>query len=374
MILCCDLFFDRALQSIGKNAPGVGFDFEMLAGVGISNTPLQGFLDVGVRRTKRVGGFGIEWDVEMHTCLTEIAGLQVPGIDGFEEHRKIFETFEGAIGSTRDDLMKIGRFVELTDRFQRGGIGWVQAQGIGEMDFRQADVRIDRDGIERFLCVVELDCEVAAIVVQADALLDDGGAGGIAVESFEKCQGFRGVFKMTERFGFEPEVEVDLVFLGEILDEIGHFDEVFADEGFIGVKGFVGAWKGGDRSARAFRGDLGDDLEKVLGVKHSLLAGPIGLEDFFLHRSAVKRAVGESVDGENHAVIRGEPIFEMLQLIALKQLSRRACRKPQADGIRLVGRLVTGSQEPIPHRKDMLFKSMQSFQPGFGGVDVGAVA
>ncbi len=98
--------------------------------------------------------------------------------------------------------MEIGRFVELTDRFQRRRIGGVQAQGVGEMDFRQANVRTDRDGVERFLGIVELDGEMAAIVVQADALLEESGVGGIAVESFEKRQGFRGVFKMTEWFGF----------------------------------------------------------------------------------------------------------------------------------------------------------------------------
>ncbi|MFN9408072.1 MAG: hypothetical protein ACK6AY_02005 [Akkermansiaceae bacterium] len=114
--------------------------------------------------------------------------------------------------------MEIRRLVELTDRLQSGGIGGVQTQGVGEMDFRQADARIDRDGVERFFRIIELDREVAAIVVQADALLDDGGAGGIEVEALEKCQGFRGVFKMTERFRFETEVEVDLMFLRQILD------------------------------------------------------------------------------------------------------------------------------------------------------------
>lgn len=31
--------------------------------------------------------------------------------------------------------MKIGRLVELADRFERAGIGGVQAQGVGEMNF-----------------------------------------------------------------------------------------------------------------------------------------------------------------------------------------------------------------------------------------------
>lgn len=239
MILCGDLLLDRTLEGVGEDAPSIGFDFEMLAGVGMFYAPMQGFLDVGVSGTERVGGFGVERDVEMHTSLAEITELQGSGIDGFEEHREIFETLERAIGSTRDDLMKIRRLVELTDRFERGGIGGVQAQGVGEMNFRQADVRVDRYGVERFFGIVELDGEMAAIVVQADALLDEVGVGGIAVESLIKCQGFRGVFKMAKRFGFKAEVEVDLVFLGEILDEIGHFDEVFADDGFIGMEGLV---------------------------------------------------------------------------------------------------------------------------------------
>ena len=74
----------------------------MLAGGWISNTPIQRFLDVGVGGTKRARGLGIERDVEMDACLFEIAGLQVSGIDGFEEYGEIFKTFERAIGSTRD--------------------------------------------------------------------------------------------------------------------------------------------------------------------------------------------------------------------------------------------------------------------------------
>ena len=107
----------------------------MFAGVGMRHAPTQSFLDVGVGRTERVGGFGVEGDVEMDTGLAEIAGLQVSGIDGFEEHRKIFEALERAIESTCDDLVEIGRLVELADRFERGRVGGVQSQGVGEMDF-----------------------------------------------------------------------------------------------------------------------------------------------------------------------------------------------------------------------------------------------
>ncbi len=49
-----------------------------------------------------------------------------------------------------------------------------------------------------------------------------------------------------------------------------------------------------------------------MGVFDPFQAHPIGLEDFFLHRSPVKCAVGEAVDGENHAVVGREPIFEAL--------------------------------------------------------------
>ena len=59
---------------------------------------------MGVGGAERVGGFCIERDVEMHTCFSEIAGLQGSRIDGFEEHGEIFETFEGAIGSAFDQI------------------------------------------------------------------------------------------------------------------------------------------------------------------------------------------------------------------------------------------------------------------------------
>ena len=116
----------------------------------------------------------------------EISRLGFSGINRLKKHRQIFEPLKRSIRTLCDDLMEIGWLVEFTNRFQRNRIRGVQTQSVGEVDFRQADLRIDRDRIEGLLCVVELDRKMAAIVVQANALLDDGWTRCISLEAFEK--------------------------------------------------------------------------------------------------------------------------------------------------------------------------------------------
>ena len=41
-----DLFLDRALEVLRKDAPGVGLDLEVIAGGGMPAAPGEGFLDV----------------------------------------------------------------------------------------------------------------------------------------------------------------------------------------------------------------------------------------------------------------------------------------------------------------------------------------
>lgn len=94
MILSSDLLFDGALQGIWQHSPSICLYLEMLTGAWISNTPTQGFFDVGVGRTEWARGFCIQRDVEMHACLVEIAGLHVSGIDCLKEQGEIFEAFE----------------------------------------------------------------------------------------------------------------------------------------------------------------------------------------------------------------------------------------------------------------------------------------
>ena len=87
---------------------------------------------------------------------------------------------------------------------------------------------------------------MAGVVVEADAAFDEGGVAGKIAEALEEGEGFRGVFKMAERFGFESEVEVFAGLLGQIFDEMGAFFEVSKDFLLVAVEGFVGAGEGRD--------------------------------------------------------------------------------------------------------------------------------
>lgn len=62
------------------------------------------------------------------------------------------------------------------------------------------------------VAVVELEREVAGVVVDADMFFDRIGievlSGTPGEKAFEKSEGFLGVFEVAQWFGFEAEVKV----------------------------------------------------------------------------------------------------------------------------------------------------------------------
>ena len=98
------------------------------------------------------------------------------------------------------------------------------------MDFRKADVREVRNRVQGCGSFVELDGEVARIEIQADAIPDDFWRICRVVKSLEKRESLGGVLEMTERFRFEAEVKIDLVFLRKIFDEPREFREIGTDD------------------------------------------------------------------------------------------------------------------------------------------------
>ena len=75
-------------------------------------------------------------------------------------------------GLIDDDLMEVGGFVEGFDGFEGVGVGWVEGEGGGEVDLGDAEAGV-AEGIEGGGAVVEFEGEVAGVVVDADALVDD---------------------------------------------------------------------------------------------------------------------------------------------------------------------------------------------------------
>ena len=115
-----DLISQRFLELIGKDAPGVGFDFEVRTGFGM-------FLEVGERcfgviegRGEGRKGFGVKWNVEMDPAFGRCGDAVEVG--------KIFEAGEW-IG-VENNLVEIGRFVKLTDGFEGLGVLRVEGKGV----------------------------------------------------------------------------------------------------------------------------------------------------------------------------------------------------------------------------------------------------
>ena len=71
-----------------------------------------------------------------------------------------------------DELVQVGGFVELFDGFDGGLIVEVECEGVGEVDFGDAQAGV-AEGIERLAAVVEFDGEVTGVVVDAKAALDE---------------------------------------------------------------------------------------------------------------------------------------------------------------------------------------------------------
>jgi len=253
-------------------------------------------------------------------------------VDGGEEEWEIHEAAEGAVEVFGDDLVEVGRFVEATYGIDGLWVARIERKGVGKVDFGEADV-VFQEGIECEGGVVEFDGEVAAVEVQTDSLGEAGWCGFFRVQAMEERDGFRGVFEVAEGFGFEAQVEIDLVGLGQLIDVGGEFDQVFADEGFVGGKGFVGARECGDGATGGFRCDLGDDLEEILGVGDAFVGCPVREEDLLFDASAVEGAVGEAVDGEDAAVVRFEPVFEFLEILVLEKFVGGDGGEAQADGV-----------------------------------------
>lgn len=221
---------------------------------------------------------------------------------------------------------------------------------------------------ERAGGVLVLEGEVAGIVIHADAAADGVWVRGLVEEELEEFEGLGGVFEMAEGLRFEAEVEIDGGGGGEFIDERRDFQQGW--DGIEGgcLEGFEGGGEGGDGAAAGGRGEGGEDGEEVAGVGEAFGPGPIGLIDFFLHAGAVEIAVGETVDGEDRAIVTVEPVAEAREGVAVEEFAGGAGGQAEADGVGFAG----GADE-FADGEGVGFEGAERFLPAFGGVDVGAI-
>ena len=268
-----------------------------------------------------------------------------------------------------DDLVEIDGLVETAEPFdvlrrrrelQRGT----------QVQLAQADARIVNAG-ERIGGFFELDGEMAAVVVHADAP-EEGRVAAVTVEiEPEKLQGLAAGLEQAERLRFQAEVQVVARGLAEPLDVLAaRFQVVENGVEFIGpdAEFLVRAGQGADAAAHAGRQQSGEDVEEQVGVVEPLARRPVGPEDLFLHPCSVEGAVGESVDGKDVAVVFLEPALEGRKRAGLRQFPRRNRAEPEADSV--------GSSrgDPLPHAQGVFAQPAPCLLPAFAAVDVGAVA
>ncbi len=124
-VLGADLVGEGLLELVGKDAPGVGFDFEVGAGFGVFLEIGEGGFGVIKSGGKGGEGLGVKGDVEVNAPFGR-GGVAI-------KFGEVSEAGEG--GGIQDDLVKVSRFVELADGLEGFGVLRVEGEGVGEVDF-----------------------------------------------------------------------------------------------------------------------------------------------------------------------------------------------------------------------------------------------
>ena len=95
--------------------------------------------------------------------------------------------------------MEVGGLVKLADGLKCGRVLRVKGEGIREVDFRDAETGCG-EGLEGVVAVVELEGEVAGVVVNSDVLVEAVSAKTFLLTPCEKAlkkgDGFGGVFEV----------------------------------------------------------------------------------------------------------------------------------------------------------------------------------
>ena len=81
------------------------------------------------------------------------------------EFRKVLQAGEWC--GVENDLVKVGRFVELLNRQECLIVLRVEREGVGEMDFGNTKTRVS-EGFEGLMAVIKFEGEVTSVVVDAD--------------------------------------------------------------------------------------------------------------------------------------------------------------------------------------------------------------
>jgi hypothetical protein len=363
-----ELIDDRMLfEGGGEDFPGIGFHLEMLAQPGVLPDFVEDTGDVVRGGLENAVGCGVERDVEVDApFVVELGTVQ----RGEQRLVEVGVAHQFAVGPTFDHLMEIDGIDEGLEG-KPGPRGGVEAERIGEMDLGDADAG-PSETADGFGGVFVFDGEMAAVVIDAEVGIDAEIAGMITAETIKEPGGFVGGFEVATGFGFESEMKVVAGGAGQLFEEDGELMELIAGDpfgAFIQAESLEGDRDGGDGAlgGGVLRKETGEDLEQASGVVETFGPGPVGGIDLFLHPGAVEAAEGESIDGEDGALMEAEPALEGGEGGGLGQFTGSEVAETETDGERTVGSNAAFDGEGV------LFEGGEGLGPGFTPMDVGAI-
>ncbi len=148
---------------------------------------------------------------------------------------------------------------------------------------------------------------------------------------FEEFDRFRSVLEDAVRFGFDVQMDEDVVARSDVDERLSDLHDIPSHRfpharSCRGHPRFVGEGCRGHAAVHACRQELRENLNEVQRVLHARGIAPVGRVDVGLHRRAVKRAERKAVDDCNVQPFAIEKRPELGQPIAGEQLACLPCR------------------------------------------------
>ena len=368
VVLSGELINDGVLlQGTGQDFPRVRFHLEMVAQAGLAADFVQDTGDMLGGGFEPIPRRRVEGDVEMHAPLDVELGAVEGGGEGFVE---VGVPDDFAVGPTFDDLMEVDGIEEGSEGLA-GGRGGMNPEGVAEMDLGDED-SCPAETTECLSGRLELDGEVAAVVIDAEVGIEAQVARSVGPQSFEEPDRFVRGLQVAAGLGFESEMEATAGAAGKLFEEFDDGPEVFPGCPFgavVEAETLEGDGNGAHRAVdlTVVRQQFGEDFEEASRVSDAVCLGPVGAVDLFLDAGAMEPAEGKSVDREDVAVVLLQPTAEGLEGIRMREFAGGDIGEAQADGIGLVW------GDAAPDGERVLLQGREGFRPRFTAMDVRAV-
>lgn len=237
------------------------------------------------------------------------------------------------------------------------------------MNFADSDTGRIKGG-QRLARLFKFDRKMTTIVIHAQKVIQ-AWIVSIFISHLRK-EGNRlgGIFQDAKRFGFEPQVQFFSGLLGHARNVFDATPEILADGFFLRVRSnelLKPAGKRAHASRHIVRHEPGQEIEEQVGVVQAIGRGPVRQINLFLHRRAVKCAVGKTVNGENVTGVFFEPALKFQEGLAVGQFGGGAAAQPQSDGEPPVW------ADPAADGQGVLLQRIEGFRPILAMMNIRAI-